>query len=207
MKEKIECDEDKFFENLSISRDIQIKNLSSLISPKDRRPSHYENVFKDIKALFFTKNIEEAVPSPSQGIDSGNEEIDNEYDKNEENYENGKIAIMAKFKSSFGVYRDTFLSHVDKLMKGETRKMQSYRFKVCTRTTSAFFQTKAEEESEIWSNVYGYVDYDAIQMQVSESFSLNGDHIKSIIPPVRRTWTLWGRVFSNELFEEYIKHT
>ena len=75
------------------------------------------------------------------------------------------------------------------------------------RTTSAFFQRKAEEESEIWSNIYGYIVYDAIQMQVSESLSLNGDHIKSIIPPARRTWTLWEHVFSNELFEEYIKHT
>ena len=55
MKEKIEFDENEFFEILSISRDIQIKNLSSLISPKDRQPSHYENVFKDIKAYFFTK--------------------------------------------------------------------------------------------------------------------------------------------------------
>ena len=96
---------------------------------------------------------------------------------------------MAKFKSFFNVYRDTFFSHVEKLMKGETSKMQSYRFKVWTRTTSAFFQRKAEKESEIWSNVYGYVVYDAIQMQVSESLSLNGDHIKSIIPPARITWT------------------
>ena len=86
MKEKLEFDENEFFEILSISRDIQIKNLSSQISPKDRRPLHYEDVFKYIKALFFSKNIEETVPSPSQGLDSGNEETNNEYDKNEENY-------------------------------------------------------------------------------------------------------------------------
>ena len=92
-------------------------------------------------------------------------------------------------------------------MKGETSKVQSYRFKVWTQTISAFSQRKAEEESEIWSNVYGYIVYDAIQKQVSESLSLNGDHIKSIIPPARRTWTFWEHVFSNELFEEYIKHT
>ena len=55
MKEKIEFDENEFFEILSISRDIHTKNLSSIISPKDRRSSHYENVFKDIKALFFHK--------------------------------------------------------------------------------------------------------------------------------------------------------
>ena len=92
---------------------------------------------------------------------------------------------MAKFKTFFDVYR----------------------FRVWTRTTSSFFQRKAEEESEIWSNIYGYIVYDAIQMQVSESLSLNGDHIKSIIPPARSTWTLWEHVFSNELLEEYIKHT
>ena len=79
--------------------------------------------------------------------------------------------------------------------------------KLWTYATSAFFQRKAEEESEIWSNIHGYIVYNAIQMQVSESHSLNGDHIKSFIPPVRRTWTLWEQVFSNELFEEHIKHT
>ena len=94
---------------------------------------------------------------------------------------------MAKFKSFFDVYRDTFFSHVEKLMKGETSKMQSYRFKVWTRSTSAFFQRKADEESEIWSNIYGYIVYEAIRMQVSESLSLNGDHIKSTIPPARMT--------------------
>ena len=83
-------------------------------------------------------------------------------------------------KVVFDVYRDTFFSHVEKLMKGETSKMQSYRFKVWNRTTSAFFQRKAEEESEIWSNIYRYIVYDAIQIQVSESLSLNGDHIKFI---------------------------
>ena len=83
MKEKIVFDENEFFEILSISRDIQIKNLPSLILPKGRRLSLYENVFKDIKALFFTKNVEETVPSRSQGIDSGNKETDNEFDRNE----------------------------------------------------------------------------------------------------------------------------
>ena len=85
---------------------------------------------------------------------------------------------MAKFKTFFDVYRDTFFSHIEKWMKGKTSK---------TRTTSAYFQKKAEEESKIWSNIYEIV-YDAIQMQVSESLSLNGDHIKSIIPPARRMW-------------------
>ena len=57
MKEKIEYDKNEFFEILPINRDIHIKNLSSLISPKDRRPSHYKNVFKDIKALFSQKTL------------------------------------------------------------------------------------------------------------------------------------------------------
>ena len=128
----------------------------------------YENVFKDIKALFFTKKTEETFPSPSQGIDTGNKETDNKDDGNEENYENEKIAIMAKFKTFF-VYRDSFFSHVEKLMKGETGKVQFYRYKVWTRTTCALFQRKAEEKNEIWSNIYGYIVYDVIQMQVSES--------------------------------------
>ena len=67
-------------------------------------------------------------------------------------------------KMKNNVYRDTFFSHVEKLMKGETSKMQSYRFRVWTRTTSPFFQRKAEEESEIWSNIYGYIVYDAVQI-------------------------------------------
>ena len=44
-----------------------------------------------------------------------------------------------------------------KLMKGETSKVQFHRFKVWTQTTSAFFQRKAVEESEIWSNIYGHL--------------------------------------------------
>ena len=57
MKEKLEFDENEFFEILPISTDIQIKNLSSQISPKDRRPLHYENVFKDIKLFFSQKTL------------------------------------------------------------------------------------------------------------------------------------------------------
>ena len=40
---------------LKFVKDIQIKNLSCLILVKGRPPSHYENVFKDIKALLFYK--------------------------------------------------------------------------------------------------------------------------------------------------------
>ena len=120
-------------------------------------------------------------------INSENEETDSEYDRNEENYENEKIAIMAKFKTFLDVYKNTFFNHVEKLMKGETSKVQSCRFNFCTRTTSALIQRKAEEKSEIWSNIYGYIVYEAIRMQVSESLSLNGDHIKSTIPPARMT--------------------
>ena len=65
MKEKIEFDENEFFEILSISRDIQIKNLPSLIPSKDKQPPDYQNLFKDIKSLFSTKNVGETVPSPS----------------------------------------------------------------------------------------------------------------------------------------------
>ena len=53
---------------------------------------------------------------------------------------------MAKFKTFFDVYRDTFFSHFEKLMKGETIKMQSDRFRVWTQTTSAFFQRKQKKK-------------------------------------------------------------
>ena len=55
MKEKTEFDEDEFLEILSISRDIHTKNLFSLISPKIDHRRIMKNVFKNIKALFFTK--------------------------------------------------------------------------------------------------------------------------------------------------------
>ena len=96
---------------------------------------------------------------------------------------------MAKFKTFFDICKNIFISHVEKLMKCETSKVQSYRSKVWTQTICAFFQRKTEVESEIWPNIYRYIVYDSIQMQVSECLSLNGDHIKSIIPPVRKTWT------------------
>ena len=92
-------------------------------------------------------------------INSENEETDSEYDRNEENCENEKIAIMAKFKTFLDVYKNTFFNHVEKLMKGETSKVQSCRFNFCTRTTSALIQRKAEQESEIWSNIYGLFTY------------------------------------------------
>ena len=104
------------------------------------------------------------VPNSSQGADSENVETDNEYYRNEENYENEKTAIKAKLKTSFDVYKDTFFSHIEKLMKGEIIKVLFYRLKVRARTKSAFFQRKTIECSEIWTNIYGYDIYDAMQM-------------------------------------------
>lgn len=121
MKKKIEFDENEFFEILFISRDVQIKNLSSLISSKDRQPPHYENVFKDIKALFSQKIIAETLPRPSQGIE----------------------AIMAKFIRIFDFYRDTFLSHVEKLMKSETSTVRFYRFKVLDPNNKCLLSKKS----------------------------------------------------------------
>ena len=95
MKEKVEIDENEVFKFLSISRDIQIKNLSSLISPKDWQPSHYENVFKDITAIFFLKKHWRN----SSKFKSRYWFRKQRYDKNEESYENEKIATMAKFKT------------------------------------------------------------------------------------------------------------
>ena len=84
---------------------------------------------------------------------------------------------MPKFKTFLDVYKNTFFNYIEKLMKVETSKVQSCRFNFCTRTTSALIQRKAEEKSESWSNIYGYIVYDAIQMQVSESLSLNGEQV------------------------------
>ena len=53
--------------------------------------------FKNIKALFFTRDIEKKVLSPSQVIDSRKEETANEYKGNKEikgNYENLQIYIL-----------------------------------------------------------------------------------------------------------------
>ena len=120
MKKKIEFDENKFFETLSICRDSKIKNLSFLISTKDRRPSRHENVLNNIRALFTQKTFSsQTIPSPSQGFDSEHEDNDHEHDRNEENYENEKSRIMAKLKTFFDVYKNNFFSHVEGVIWGE----------------------------------------------------------------------------------------
>ena len=72
-------------------------------------------------------------------------------------------------------------------------------------TKNKCLPSKRRRGGEIWWNIYGHV-YDAIQMQVAESLILNGDHIKSFIPPTRKTWTSWDHVFLNEKLEEYMKN-
>ena len=51
--------------------------------------------FLNVSKLFLhqkkKRKIEGTVPIPSQGTDSGNKETDNEYDRNQGNYENDKI--------------------------------------------------------------------------------------------------------------------
>ena len=47
-EKNIEFDINDFWQALSMSRDIKIKNLSSLILPKHKWFLHHENVFKDI---------------------------------------------------------------------------------------------------------------------------------------------------------------
>ena len=90
---KTEFNKNEFFETLSISRGIQIKNLCSLISQKGWLQSHYENAFKDIKALFFTtKNIEETAQVQVKVFTPENKETDNEYKRNKKDFENGNIA-------------------------------------------------------------------------------------------------------------------
>ena len=79
----------EFFETLSISRDI----LCSLISQKDWLKSHYENVFEDIKALFFTqKTLKKQLQVQVKVFTSENKETNNEYNRNKKDFENGNIA-------------------------------------------------------------------------------------------------------------------
>ena len=46
----------------------------------------------------------------------------------------------------------------------------SYRLKVWIMVSNAFFQSKAEHESEIWSDTFGYVYYEAVQIQAQNVY-------------------------------------
>ena len=65
---------------LLAGRDIQIKKSKLFLHQKKKR------------------KIKGTVPIPSQGTDSGNKETDNEYDRNQGNYENDKICYNGFFR-------------------------------------------------------------------------------------------------------------
>ena len=102
---------------------------------------------------------------------------------------------MAKLKTHFDVSKDIFFSYVEKWMKGEENKVYLTDLKFWTQKRSAFFQRKAVEESQISSNVSGYIVYDAIQMQVSENLSLNEDHMMSLSFHMQKDCGLYGNKF------------
>ena len=75
---------------LLAGRDIQIKK-SKLFLHQEKKKKKKKNPLCTQKKKKKKKKIEETVPIPSQGTDSGNKETDNEYDRNQGNYENDKI--------------------------------------------------------------------------------------------------------------------
>ena len=95
---------------------------------------------------------------------------------------------------------------LEKLMNHLPDDSLSYRFKVWIMVSSGFFQRKAEYESEIWSDTFGYVYYEAGQIQASECISECHDEFNDIVPHEKRNWILYEDLFVNELFEEYLKH-
>ena len=78
------------------------------------------------------------------------------------------LSTLNEFDKFFNFYKDKFLENVKKLMNHLPDDSLSSRFKVWIMVSSAFFQRKAEDESEIWSGTFGYVYYEAAQIQASE---------------------------------------
>ena len=116
------------------------------------------------------------------------------------------LSTLNEFDKFFNFYKDKFLENVKKLMNHLPDDSLSSRFKVWIMVSSAFFQRKAEDESEIWSGTFGYVYYEAAQIQASECILLCRDEFNVIVPHEKRNWILYEHLSVNELFEEYIKH-
>ena len=71
----------------------------------------------------------------------------------------------------------------------------SYRFQVSIVVNGAFFQRKAEDEIEIWSDTFGYMYYKGVQVEVSECISLCLDEFNDIAPHEKRSWILHEHLF------------
>ena len=68
------------------------------------------------------------------------------------------------------------------------------------------FKKKAEHESEIWSDTFGHVYYESVQIQALECISECRDEFNDIVPHEKRSWILYEHLFVNELFGKCIKH-
>ena len=95
-----------------------------------------------------------SISSPIKGIESETE-TNNEYNETEQTCENKNEWVMNEFDKSFNFYKSKFLENVKKLMNHLPDDSLSYRFKVWIMASSAFFERKAEDESEIWSDTFG----------------------------------------------------
>ena len=161
MTKVIDFEEKSFCGNLKTKAAKNTINLSYRTIRDNNRPSHYRNVFDDIKTLYFKAHSVQSISILIECIESETE-TDKEYDEIEQRYENKKSAII------FNFYKDRFLENVKKLMNHLPNDCLSYRFKVWIMASSAFFQKKAEHESEIWSDTFGYVYYESVQIQALE---------------------------------------
>ena len=124
MTKIIDVEEKSFFGNLKTKAAINTINLSSYRTIRDNnRPSHYRNVFDDIKTLYFKAHSVQSISSLTECIESETE-TDKEYDEIEQRCENKKSTII------FNFYKDRFLENVKKLMNHLPNDCLSYRFKV-----------------------------------------------------------------------------
>ena len=114
MTKVIDFEDKSFFGNLKIKTTINTVNLLSRTIRDNNRPSHYRNVFDDIKSLYFKAHSVQSISSPIISIKSETE-TDKEYDEIEQKHENKKSAIMNGFDKCFNFYKDKFLENVKKL--------------------------------------------------------------------------------------------
>ena len=136
MTKIIDFEEKSFFGNLKTKAAINIINLSYRTIRDNNRPSHYRNVFDDIKTLYFKAHSVQSISILIECIESETE-TDKEYDEIEQRYENKKSTII------FNFYKDRFLEKVKMLMNHLPNDCLSYRFKVWIMVSSAFFQKKS----------------------------------------------------------------
>ena len=137
MTKVIDFEEKSFFGNLKTKAAKNTINLSYRTIRDNNRPSHYRNVFDDIKTLYFKAHSVQSISSLIECIESETE-TDKEYDEIEQRCENKKSTII------FNFYKDRFLENVKKLMNHLPNDCLSYRFKVWIMVSSAFFQKKKQ---------------------------------------------------------------